>query len=155
MCHWNDLNGDQMATRTNSKSQTTPATGTDALGYERELFAMADKLRGNMEPSDYKHVALGLIFLKYISESFEALHAKLLEEDPDYAEERDEYIAENVFWVPKNARWSYLKDNAKSERIGVKVAMACAFTSFERLIANRTSFRVGSHNFKNMIHKRV
>src|SRR5690625_3557263 len=119
MCHWNDLNGDQMATRTNSKSQTTPATGTDALGYERELFAMADKLRGNMEPSDYKHVALGLIFLKYISESFEALHAKLLEEDPDFAEERDEYIAENVFWVPKNARWSYLKDNAKSERIEI------------------------------------
>lgn len=110
-----------MATRSNSKRKTTAANGSDALGYERELFAMADKLRGNMEPSDYKHVALGLIFLKYISESFEALHAELLEEDPEFAEDRDEYIAENVFWVPKKARWSYLKDNAKSSNIGVLV----------------------------------
>lgn len=111
-----------MATRKKAApSSSSAAHGSDALGYERKLFQMADKLRGNMEPSDYKHVALGLIFLKYISESFEALHAQLLEEDPDFAEERDEYAAENVFWVPAKARWSYLQENAKNEKIGVLI----------------------------------
>ena len=67
-----------------------------ALGFEAELFKAADKLRGNMEPSDYKHVALGLIFLKYISDAFEARHAELLREDPKTAEDRDEYLADNI-----------------------------------------------------------
>jgi hypothetical protein len=75
---------------------------------EAELFKAADKLRGNMEPSDYKHVALGLIFLKHISDSFEAKRSQLLAEYPDGAEDPDEYSAENVFWVPKEARWSQL-----------------------------------------------
>jgi len=78
------------------------------LGFEAELFKAADKLRGNMEPSDYKHVVLGLIFLKYISDAFEAKHQALLAEDPAAAEDRDEYLAENIFWVPKKARWSHL-----------------------------------------------
>jgi type I restriction enzyme M protein len=73
------------------------------LGFEAELFKAADKLRGNMEPSDYKHVALGLIFLKYISDSFEAKRAELLAEYPEGAEDRDEYAADNVFWVPPTA----------------------------------------------------
>ena len=89
-----------------------------SLGFEAELFKAADKLRGNMEPSDYKHVALGLIFLKYISDAFEARHAALLTEDPHVAEDRDEYLADNVFWVPKDARWSHLKANAKRPEIG-------------------------------------
>lgn len=89
-----------------------------SLGFEAELFKAADKLRGNMEPSDYKHVALGLIFLKYISDAFEARHAQLLAEDPQVAEDKDEYLADNVFWVPKDARWSHLKANAKRPEIG-------------------------------------
>lgn len=88
------------------------------LGFEAELFKAADKLRGNMEPSDYKHVALGLIFLKHISDSFEAKRAELLAEYPDGAEDRDEYAAENVFWVPPTARWSHLQANAKQPSIG-------------------------------------
>jgi len=68
------------------------------------MFKAADKLRGNMEPSDYKHVALGLIFLKYISDAFEAKYAELIADDAQAAEDRDEYLAENVFWVPKEAR---------------------------------------------------
>ena len=88
------------------------------LGFEAELFKAADKLRGNMEPSDYKHVALGLIFLKHISDSFEAKHADLLADYPDGAEDPDEYSAENVFWVPKEARWSHLQANAKQPSIG-------------------------------------
>ncbi|WP_052174859.1 type I restriction-modification system subunit M [Paracoccus sanguinis] len=88
------------------------------LGFEADLFKAADKLRGNMEPSDYKHVALGLIFLKHISDSFEAKRAELLAEYPDGAEDPDEYAAENIFWVPKEARWSHLQANAKQPSIG-------------------------------------
>ena len=88
------------------------------LGFEAELFKAADKLRGNMEPSDYKHVALGLIFLKHISDSFEAKRAALLADYPDGAEDRDEYAADNIFWVPPTARWSHLQANAKHPAIG-------------------------------------
>lgn len=88
------------------------------LGFEAELFKTADKLRGNMEPSDYKHVALGLIFLKHISDSFEAKRAALLGDYPDGAEDRDEYAADNIFWVPPIARWSHLQANAKQPTIG-------------------------------------
>lgn len=91
------------------------------LGFEAELFKAADKLRGNMEPSDYKHVALGLIFLKYISDAFDAKHKALLAEDPAIAEDKDEYAAENIFWVPKEARWSHLQANAKLHTIGTLI----------------------------------
>jgi len=91
------------------------------LGFEAEMFKAADKLRGNMEPSDYKHVALGLIFLKYISDAFEARHRALLAEDPQAAEDKDEYLADNVFWVPKDARWSHLQANAKLPTIGTLI----------------------------------
>ena len=95
------------------------ANGNGAnLGFEAELWAAADKLRGNMEPSDYKHVALGLIFLKHISDSFEARHAALLADYPEGAEDPDEYAAENVFWVPGEARWSHLRANARQTGIG-------------------------------------
>ena len=88
------------------------------LGFEAELFKAADKLRGNMEPSDYKHVALGLIFLKHISDSFEAKHSALLAEPRADPEDRDEYAADNVFWVPPTARWTHLQANAKQPSIG-------------------------------------
>ena len=95
------------------------ATVNDAnLGFEAQLWAAADKLRGNMEPSDYKHVALGLIFLKYISDAFEAKRAELLNEELADAEDPEEYLAENVFWVPKEARWSHLRARAKLPTIG-------------------------------------
>jgi type I restriction enzyme M protein len=102
----------------NPKPAKAPRSGGGDLGFEAELFRAADKLRGNMEPSDYKHVALGLIFLKHISDSFEAKRTELLDEYPDGAEDRDEYAADNVFWVPKEARWSYLQANAKQASIG-------------------------------------
>ncbi|TQE99232.1 MAG: SAM-dependent DNA methyltransferase [Spiribacter salinus] len=99
----------------------TPTASSATLGFEADLFKAADKLRGNMEPSDYKHVALGLIFLKYISDAFEAKHQALLAEDELAAEDKDEYLAENVFWVPKEARWSHLKANAKQPTIGTLI----------------------------------
>ena len=88
------------------------------LGFESQLWAAADKLRGNMEPSDYKHVTLGLIFLKYISDAFEAKRADLLADELADAEDPEEYLAENVFWVPKKARWSHLQAKARQPTIG-------------------------------------
>ena len=88
------------------------------LGFEAQLWAAADKLRGNMEPSDYKHIALGLIFLKYISDAFEAKRAALLTDELADPEDPEEYLAENVFWVPKAARWSHLQARAKQPAIG-------------------------------------
>ena len=89
-----------------------------ALGFEAQLWAAADKLRGNMEPSDYKHVALGLIFLKHISDAFEAKREELLGEELADAEDPEEYLAENVFWVPKEARWPHLQARARQPAIG-------------------------------------
>ncbi len=99
------------------KAATANGKGGD-MPFEAELFKAADKLRGNMEPSDYKHVALGLIFLKHISDSFELRHAELEAEYPQGVEDRDEYLAENVFWVPQMARWSHLQANARQPNIG-------------------------------------
>src|SRR5512134_1679326 len=107
-----------MARRPKDDQSAKSALRRGDLGFEAELFKAADKLRGNMEPSDYKHVALGLIFLKHISDSFEALHAKLAAEYPEGAEDPDEYSAENVFWVPKEARWSHLRASARQPTIG-------------------------------------
>ncbi len=104
-----------------AQNDTAKNANGGTLGFEAELFKAADKLRGNMEPSDYKHVALGLIFLKYISDAFKAKHQALLAEDPAAAEDRDEYLAENVFWVPKEARWSHLQANAKKPTIGTLI----------------------------------
>ena len=87
------------------------------LGFEAQMFLAADKMRGSMDASEYKHVALGLIFVKYISDAFEAKHAAV-KADGDDPEDRDFYTAENVFWVPKEARWNHLQSNAKQPTIG-------------------------------------
>ena len=93
--------------------------------FEKTLFKAADKLRKNIDAAEYKHIALGLIFLKYISDSFEALHTKLIEGKGDYKgadpEDADEYRAENVFFVPPTARWSYLHSRSKLPSIGKDV----------------------------------
>jgi type I restriction enzyme M protein len=116
-----NLSGETMAKVKEGKTGDAKPTGNGNggnLGFEAELFKTADKLRGNMEPSDYKHVALGLIFLKHISDSFEAKHAALTAAYAEGAEDPDEYLAENIFWVPKEARWSNLQANAKQPSIG-------------------------------------
>ncbi len=90
------------------------------LGFEAQMWQAADALRGSMDAAEYKHVTLGLIFLKYISDAFEEYHAKLEAERDQGAdpEDPDEYRAKNIFWVPKEARWSNLKANAKQPKIG-------------------------------------
>jgi type I restriction enzyme M protein len=94
-----------------------PSPGAN-LGFEAKMWLAADELRGQMDAAEYKHVVLGLVFLKYISDAFEEHRAKLLKEHADEAEDRDAYRAEGVFWVPKEARWSYLQANAKQPTIG-------------------------------------
>src|SRR3990172_3853897 len=103
------------------------------LGFEEKLWQAADKMRGHMDPAEYKHVVLGLIFLKYISDAFEERRSQLESSAKDPSseyyvkepearygiiEDRDEYLSENIFWVPADARWSYLQANAKQPTIG-------------------------------------
>src|SRR5437899_7294861 len=109
----------------------TPAKTSDSgatLGFEAKLWAAADALRNNMDAAEYKHVVLGLIFLKYISDAFEAKHAELEAQKAQGAdpEDRDEYRAASVFWVPKEARWQHLKAKAPQPTIGTLVDDAMA-----------------------------
>src|SRR3989338_1418829 len=94
------------------------ATNGHGLGFEQKLWSAADKMRNNMDAAEYKHVVLGLIFLKYISDSFEVVFNKLKTEELADPEDKDEYVAERVFWVPKKARWQHLQDHAKQPEIG-------------------------------------
>lgn len=101
---------------------------TKSEPLEKTLWKAADKLRKNIDAAEYKHIVLGLIFLKYISDSFEQHYAKLVEGHGEYVgadpEDKDEYAAENVFFVPQDARWSYLQSQAKQPDIGKLVDAA-------------------------------
>ena len=91
---------------------------TANLGFEEKLWKMADKLRGSMDSGEYKNVILGLLFLKYVSDAFEEKYLELKEDEWAEEEDRDEYVADNIFFVPQEARWSFIKDNAKKPEIG-------------------------------------
>jgi len=111
------------------KKNSTPASATSAnVGYEAQLWQMADALRGSMDAAEYKHVCLGLIFLKYISDAFEKRHTALLAERSKGAdpEDQDEYRAQNIFWVPPEARWPHLKAQARQATVGQLVDDAMA-----------------------------
>ena len=122
-----------------AKSRRKSKPNGATLGFEATLYQAADKLRNNLDAAEYKHVVLGLIFLKYISDRFEERHDFLLRQSANpqseyyindetirlqVADDRDEYVAENIFYVPQQARWSYLQDNAKSPEIGVLIDYA-------------------------------
>ena len=94
------------------------ATGTTTVGFEEQLWQAADKLRSNMDAAEYKHVVLGLIFLKYVSDSFTEKYNTLKAEGYGDEEDRDEYLADNIFWVPKEARWETIKAHATNPDIG-------------------------------------
>jgi type I restriction enzyme M protein len=111
------------------KSKKQSVDRNDAtVGYETQLWQMADALRGSMDAAEYKHVVLGLIFLKYISDAFEEQHAKLEADRASGAdpEDPDEYRALSIFWVPPEARWAHLKAQAKQPTIGQLVDDAMA-----------------------------
>ena len=111
------------------KTQQTDTTATD---YKSEYWKMADALRGSMDAAEYKHVVLGLIFLKYISDAFEEAYAKFELERVEGAEpeDPDEYRAQSIFWVPPEARWQYLKNQTRQPTIGRLVDDA--MTAIER-----------------------
>ena len=125
-------NGDRAPPAVSRPAAKTPAppAGTQGAitGHEAELWRMADALRGSMDAAEYKHVVLGLIFLKYISDAFEEMHARLESEQHEGAdpEDPDEYRAENIFWVPPETRWSHLKAQARQSDIGRLVDDAMA-----------------------------
>src|SRR5678816_4350387 len=108
-----------MAVKTNGNGGNGSNGGIPA-DLEAKLWSAADKLRGHMDAAEYKHVVLGLIFLKYISDAFEERHVALETDKKSGAdpEDPDEYRAENIFWVPKVARWSFLQGVATQPTIG-------------------------------------
>jgi type I restriction enzyme M protein len=111
------------------REKRTASSATAAnVGYEAQLWQMADALRGSMDAAEYKHVVLGLIFLKYISDAFEEQHAKLVVDKKSGAdpEDPDEYRAVSIFWVPPEARWAHLKAQARQATIGQLVDDAMA-----------------------------
>ncbi|NGZ02693.1 MAG: N-6 DNA methylase, partial [Nitrospira sp. WS238] len=115
-----------------AKKETEKPKNGESSGLEGKLWAAADALRNNMDAAEYKHVVLGLIFLKYISDAFEAKHAELEAQRKQGAEpeDPDEYKAARIFWVPKEARWTHLKASAPQPTIGTIVDDA--MTAIER-----------------------
>ena len=114
---------------------STPAPGGATLDFERQRWAMADGLRGHMDAAEYKHVVLGLIFLKCISDAFAERHEQLQAEAETGAdpEDRDEYTAEGYFWVPPDARWAKIKASARLPNIGAIVDDAMGAIEREKL----------------------
>src|SRR5699024_2596923 len=106
---------------------------TSSLGFENKIWSAADKLRGNIDASEYKHVVLGLIFLKYISDSFEEKYKELVAEGAGFEEEKDEYLAENIFYVPEKARWDYIAQKATTQEIGQVIDQAMVEIEKENL----------------------
>ena len=121
-----------MARRKKSSDGSNSNGNGASLGFEAKLWAAADALRNNMDAAEYKHVVLGLIFLKYISDAFEAKHAELEAQQAQGAdpEDPDEYRAQSIFWVPPEARWQYLKAMAPQPTIGQLIDDA--MTAIER-----------------------
>ena len=91
------------------------------IGFEKEIWKAADKMRGNIDASEYKSVVLGLIFLKYISDKFEARYDELVAEGDGFEEDKDEYTAENIFYVTADARWSVIAEKAHTPEIGTMI----------------------------------
>ncbi len=122
----NDLMRWNLAKRKNNTHAAETSAAT--VGYEAQLWQLADALRGSMDAAEYKHVVLGLIFLKYISDAFEEQHAKLVADKKSGAdpEDPDEYRAQSIFWVPPEARWQHLKAQARQPTIGQLVDDAMA-----------------------------
>ena len=94
------------------------ADNTAEIGFEQQIWSAADKLRGNIDASEYKNVVLGLIFLKYISDKFDQRYQELVDEGEGFEEDRDEYTAENIFFVPESARWATIAAAAHTPEVG-------------------------------------
>ena len=110
--------------RSHCMAKAKEATNTAEIGFEKQLWDAADVLRGNLDAAEYKNVVLGLIFLKYLSDRFDEQYKKLVEEGYGDEEDRDCYIAENVFYVPEDARWEAIAKHAHTPEIGQVIDQA-------------------------------
>jgi type I restriction enzyme M protein len=135
------------------KNNKTKNGNGGTLGIENELWETADKLRGHLDAAEYKSVVLGLIFLKYISDMFEQVRERVEKEGLDDPEDRDVYLAERVFWVPKEARWKNLQDNAKQESIGNLIDLA--MESIERDNPNLKGMLPGNYGRATLDKRRL
>ena len=99
-------------------AKTKKNDNTAEIGFEEQIWKAADKLRGNIDASEYKNVVLGLIFLKYISDKFEQRYQELVDEGEGFEEDRDEYTYQNIFFVPQEARWETIAAAAHTPEIG-------------------------------------
>ena len=106
---------------------------TADIGFEKEIWKAADLLRGNLDASEYKSVVLGLIFLKYISDKFETKYQELVNNGEGFEEDRDEYMADNIFFVPQEARWSVVAKAAHTPEIGTIIDNAMRLIEKENL----------------------
>ncbi len=133
--------------RSSSKNNNSTAN------LEAKLWLAADKLRSNMDAAEYKHTVLGLIFLKYISGQLREKHAQLTKESGADPEDPDEYEAENVFWVPPAARWTYLQNSAMQPTIGkiVDYAMVAIERDNQRLSRKTTRPGLDKHRLGELI----
>lgn len=113
---------------------------------KEDLWVMADKLRNNMDSAEYKHVCLGLIFLKYISDSFERAYQEISQDEYADPEDRDEYLAKNVFWVPQEARWETIKNSAKDPTIGQVIDNAKLHCNFTQLCYRWSIWKSAVHD---------
>ncbi len=104
---------------------------TAEIGFERQIWAAAEKLRGNIDASEYKSVVLGLIFLKYISDKFEERYQELVDEGEGFEEDKDEYTFENIFWVPREARWTEITGVAHTPEVGKAIDTAMRLVEAE------------------------
>ena len=117
---------------------------TAEIGFEEQIWSAADKLRGNIDASEYKNVVLGLIFLKYISDKFDQKYQELVEEGEGFEEDRDEYASENIFFVPESARWKTIAAAAHTPEIGKAIDEAMRQIE-PRTTSSRASCRRTSH----------
>ncbi len=99
-------------------AKATKSDNTAEIGFEEQIWKAADKLRGNLDASEYKNVVLGLIFLKYLSDKFDERYQELVDEGEGFEEDRDEYTSKNIFFVPENARWNVIASAAHTPEIG-------------------------------------
>ena len=108
-------------TEKNNNNLMAKKNNTADIGFEKEIWKAADLLRGNLDASEYKSVVLGLIFLKYISDRFEAKYNELVEEGDGFEEDKDEYTSENIFFVPQEARWAVVAEAAHTPEVGTAI----------------------------------
>ena len=123
------------------------AGNTSNIGFEKQIWDAACVLRGNIDASEYKSVVLGLIFLKYISDRFEAKYKELVEEGDGFEEDQDEYTAENIFFVPENARWNAIATAAHTPEIGniatYLLVLSHLFVYFFKISCNMHNWKPG------------